>query len=299
MMSEGTGETQNNDAGLNPNLQPTPYPGGGGGYRRRPIVVRDPKTGVTKFVHGGPGGSGSSTRVVPSTSSARGGASRYDDGMDYDDAPVVRVVNGYRGKQIVVRDPSRGAAGAGNGGGGGGGRGTLGVRDGGVRKSHYYDRRMGGRSPGYSPERYEDRRGRYYDDDEEDDDRRMYKRGGDYDRRVRDYDRGDVRGGSGGADYERDYYNRNDGVQSHEDLTGKVVYVDNLSDDVTTTGLADLFGMVGAVKELRLLYDRQGNPNGSADIVFQRRVDAEEAIKSLDNVPLNNRPMKLSMGNGL
>lgn len=74
-----------------------------------------------------------------------------------------------------------------------------------------------------------------------------------------------------------------------------VVYVNNLSEDVTTTGLADLFGMVGAVKELRLLYDREGNPSGSADIIFHRPSDALEAIRSLHRVPLNNRPMHLSL----
>lgn len=294
MMSDGPDST--NDAGLNPNLQPTPYPSG---YRRRPIVVRDPKTGATRFVHGGPG----AHRV--GGGSMRG---RFDDGMEYEDdvgdrAPVVRIVSGYRGRQIVVRDPSRGR------GGPSGGPivpPALGVRDGGVRKASYYDRRTT-RSPTYSPDRYDDRGrrdDRYYDEDDEDD-RRMYGRGrgSDYDRgRDVDYDRGVDHSMGHGSDYDsrydRDYY-RNDGIQPHEDLTGKVVYVDNLSDDVTTTGLADLFGMVGAVKELRLLYDRQGNPNGSADIVFQHRSDAEEAIKSLDNVPLNNRPMKLSMGNGL
>lgn len=75
----------------------------------------------------------------------------------------------------------------------------------------------------------------------------------------------------------------------------QVVFVNNLSEDVTTTGLADLFGMVGAVKELRLLYDRQGNPSGSADVIFHRSTDALEAVRSLHKVPLNNRPMYLSL----
>eukprot|EP00177_Eucheuma_denticulatum_P000249 GFKZ01000426.1.p1 GENE.GFKZ01000426.1~~GFKZ01000426.1.p1 ORF type:complete len:296 (-),score=48.82 GFKZ01000426.1:960-1847(-) len=290
MMADGANPPAT-DAGLNPNLQPTPYPGS---FRRRPIVVRDPKTGATKFVHGP-----NDTRVGPTTVRSR------DDYMDFDEhsgdrAPVVRVVSGYRGKQIVVRDPARPRPVPAPGGPPMGG-GALGVRDAGVRKASYFDRRPG-RSPGYSPERYDDRRrdGRsWFEDDGDEDDRRMYGRGkSDYSQRAREREY-DMRGPDYGDRYqERDYY-RGDGVHSHEDLTGKVVYVDNLSDDVTTTGLADLFGMVGAVKELRLLYDRQGNPNGSADIVFQRRADAEEAIKSLDNVPLNNRPMKLSMGNGL
>lgn len=232
------------------------------------------------------------------------------DDVDYEDAPVVKIVSGYRGRQIVVRDPSRRGATDINPQHVSGG--PLGVRDAGVRKTtnNFYDRRTGNREPSYSPDRYGDRRGGagggrggagFYDE-EEDEDRRMYARGrDDFDRGV---DQHMVQGHEyGDRGYDKDYYrgggSGHNGVPAHDDLTGKVVYVDNLSDDVTTRGLADLFSMVGTVKELRLLYDRQGNPNGSADIVFQHRADAEEAIKSLHNVPLNNRPMRLSMGNGL
>lgn len=311
------------DAALNPSLQPTPYPstGGAGPYRRRPIVVRDPKTGATRIIQGG-----ASSRAPAAAAPGNGGGPAfynggvggrsayrgYDDApADYDDAadsraPVVKIVSGYRGRQIVVRDPSRRAPP--DGGPQVQGAAPLGVRDGGVRKANYYDRRAA-RSPPYSPERFAERgrggaRGGYYEEDD-DDEERMYGRGrDDYDRRV-DHGMAPVQE-YGDARYDsREYYrgggsgSAHNGVPAHDDLTGKVVYVDNLSDDVTTRGLADLFSMVGTVKELRLLYDRQGNPNGSADIVFQHRADAEEAIKSLHNVPLNNRPMRLSMGNGL
>ncbi|KAI0562395.1 THO complex subunit 4 [Gracilaria domingensis] len=279
---------------------PPPYPSS---FRRRPIVVRDPKTGETRLVGGGrrpasdarsfPPSSAAPSQPAPSSYRYRSGAdadydrrpSAYPPFDDQGRAPIMKIVSGYRGRQIVVRDPSRRmqpqapAQGA-----------NLGVR-GGVRKS-YYDRR-GTRSSPYSEEYEEDRRGDYY---EEEDDDRLYshERDADYDRdhHMNEYDRGFTQQG---------YYrrNRSDVQNEDEDVAGKVVFVDNLSDDVTTTGLADLFGMVGAVKELRLLYDREGNPNGSADIVFQRRADAEAAIKTLDNVPLNNRPMRLSMGNGL
>lgn len=305
-------------------------------FRRRPIVVRDPKTGATRLVGGGNGGprrtiasytgSGGSSGGGGSGGGAggagggngggsggsggysrrpydsdggydRGGGGGGNDGsMGFDDegrAPIMKIVSGYRGRQIVVRDPSRRTP--------PGPQGALGVR-GGVKKAPYYDRRGSKTSP-YSDE-YEEgdrggRGGEFYDRDDEDDEDRIYSRD-----RDSDFDRDvDQRmGGEFDSRYEQKEYYRNgrsDGMHDDEDLTGKVVYVDNLSDDVTTTGLADLFGMVGAVKELRLLYDRQGNPNGSADIVFQRRADAEEAIKSLHNVPLNNRPMRLSMGNSL
>lgn len=197
----------------------------------------------------------------------------------------MKIVSGYRGRQIVVRDPSRKPAAA--------GQQPLGVR-GGVRKSGHFDRRANrsGNSP-FSDDFEEDRQ-RGGDDFFRDDDYRG-ERGDEFDR-----DRDQTMPEFESARFEKNYYRGGrEGVHENEDLTGKVVYVDNLSDDVTTTGLADLFGMVGAVKELRLLYDRQGNPNGSADIVFQRQADAEEAIRSLHNVPLNNRPMRLTMGNSL
>lgn len=272
--------------------------GTAGAYRRRPIVVRDPKTGETRVIQGGhQRGASVGVGVTYGNGAARGGYRGMDD-TEFEDAPVVKIVSGYRGRQIVVRDPAKRGATDINPQHVAGG--PLGVRGGGVRKTNYYDRR-GPRDTSYSPERYGDKRsGRgapYYEDDEED--RRMYGRGRDQ------YDGSQMVAAHGYGDsrYDRDYYRNanagHNGAPAHDDLTGKVVYVDNLSDDVTTRGLADLFSMVGTVKELRLLYDRQGNPNGSADIVFQHRADAEEAIKSLHNVPLNNRPMRLSMGNGL
>lgn len=280
---------------------PPTYPSS---FRRRPIVVRDPKTGETRLVGGGPPGSAArrpnfssaSPPAVPPPSGYRyrsGFDADYDRRQNpyppFDDqgrAPIMKIVSGYRGRQIVVRDPSRRPQPPAQPQGA-----NLGVR-GGVRKN-YYDRR-GTRSSPYSEEYEDDRRPDYYEDEDED---RLYnhERDGEYNRdhRMNDYDRS--------YEGQHGYYrrNRSDVQNDDEDQTGKVVFVDNLSDDVTTTGLADLFGMVGAVKELRLLYDREGNPNGSADIVFQRRADAEAAIKTLDNVPLNNRPMRLSMGNGL
>lgn len=293
-------------------------------YRRRPIVVRDPKTGATRLVGGG-GSVKDSTASrrpasvpTPTPTQQRGtysggfrpsyqpesfdrtnSSSHVENTLGFDDegrAPIMKIVSGYRGRQIVVRDPSRRPSNP--------QQAPLGVRAGGVRKANYYDRR-GTRSSPYS-EGYEEieeqARQEYYEPEDEEEETRFYgrDRAHEYSRNI-DHHRME-------AEYptrypeQREYSyrgGRNESLHDDDDLTGRVVYVDNLSDDVTTTGLANLFGMVGAVKELRLLYDRDGNPNGSADIVFQRRRDAEEAIKNLDNVPLNNRPMKLSMGNGL
>lgn len=259
-------------------------------FRRRPIVVRDPKTGETRLV----GNRGRSTVVAPAAARYRGGFDDFErrrDDQGFDDegrAPIMKIVSGYRGRQIVVRDPSRRP--------GSSSQPPLGVR-GGVKKAPYYDRRPAKNSP-YSEEYDVEQRdrGQYFDDEEERENLYTNERNTDFDRDVdvdhrmtSDFD----------SRYDKQYYRNERDVQEEDDLTGKVVYVDNLSNDVTTRGLADLFGMVGQVKELRLLYDRQGNPSGSADIVFQRREDAEEAIRSLHNVPLNNRPMRLSMGNTL
>lgn len=334
------------EAGDSSQSHPPVYPQS---YRRRPIVVRDPKTGRTRIVgarnvvggsgetgvglDGGGAGSASSgyetigSRDVAGSAIERhatmgepnlfaeGAPVRYrcgnegisadvpdrlprqSEGTGFNDgrAPIMRIVSGYRGKQIVVRDPSRRVDGLHTNAK------TLGVR-GGVRKVSYIDRRAATRTSPCA--------GGF-------DDHVRFERESDDGRQFHDAVGHEVTYGSRkqvGHQRQEGYDTRFEqregferfGRRGRENIAFKttdkegsstaerVVYVDNLSDDVTTTGLADLFGMVGAVKELRLLYDRQGRPNGSADIVFQRRADATEAVKSLHNVPLNNRPMHLS-----
>lgn len=335
-------------------MPPPSYPPS---FRRRPIVVFDPKTGHTRIVGGGRVSGRSNSDGVDSSADGRvrvnnvngttGRNSSLDEESGLDNtfqqhvqsghstaqegstshhyrcskadenrfsgrlfgpkeltklndegrAPIMKIVSGYRGRQIVVRDPSRrsdrlhahGKA--------------LGVR-GGVRKAPYYYRRTAIRPTSHL----------------EDCDRARYEQESlEAHRFISPVAHGVIHGGSKEA-YEQDVEvgcsncserrecshrigrhrvdsNESTVLEQDEDsLVGRVTFVDNLSEDVTTTGLADLFGMVGAVKELRLLYDREGNPNGSADIIFQRRVDAIEAVRSLNNVPLNSRPMHLYMG---
>lgn len=344
--------------------------------QRQPIVVRDLKTGRVRLVgrngssgnwhsEGGRAMNGKTSDISHSTErpSHASHHNRYRNGFDYpmsssrpgmerrshghggeqregdssDRAPILKIVSGYRGRQIVVRDPSRRTDNF------GGSANSLRIR-GGVRKGPYNARRGSTRTSPNSDD----------DDDGSNDHRRhtnesreLVYRNGRYDGFVgthnahedrfptdfsygddryngTSYSQGDNRhntatittyphggsSGSGGGNGSGNRYHMSNAYDSNQGggadgdsrmdynadyFAGRVVFVDNLSDDVTPAGLADLFGMIGYVEEVRLLYDRHGRPNGSADITFQRRSDAAEAIESLHNVPLNNRPMHLRL----
>jgi len=57
----------------------------------------------------------------------------------------------------------------------------------------------------------------------------------------------------------------------------------------------DLFSEVGKLRQAFVKFDKNGRSTGSAEVVFNDRASALEAIKRYNGVPLDGKPMKLSL----
>jgi len=82
--------------------------------------------------------------------------------------------------------------------------------------------------------------------------------------------------------------------------TGTKLQVENLDYNVTEDDLKELFQQVGDVKKVKIRYDRSGRSEGSAEVIFARKGDAEDAVKKYNGVELDGKAMKISLlGNAL
>jgi len=83
---------------------------------------------------------------------------------------------------------------------------------------------------------------------------------------------------------------RNSGVNS----TTKLL-ISNLDYGVTTSDIEELFEDVGAVRVARVHYDENGRSLGTAEIIFERRVDAIAAQQKYNGLNLDGRPMDIRL----
>jgi hypothetical protein len=179
------------------------------GAPRRPIVVRDPRDGSTRVVGGGSAMS---------------------------NAPISRIINGYGGRRIVVRDPSA------------------------ARRSdgqNVQDGTSNGVSPGV--------RGGY-----------ISKHGSSPRRRQSSLE-------------------NNVGASEPEPK----IIVHNLDPGVNDSDIHELFSNIGLLDEAFIVYDDSGRHTGSAEVTFTRMDDALSAIKRYNNVPLDSRPLRISLSENL
>ncbi|KAJ5191227.1 Nucleotide-binding alpha-beta plait [Penicillium cinerascens] len=73
------------------------------------------------------------------------------------------------------------------------------------------------------------------------------------------------------------------------------VRVENLHYDITESDLEDLFGRIGPVQELSLVYDRAGRSEGVAFITYERLRDAHESVREFDGANAKGQPIRLSL----
>jgi len=77
--------------------------------------------------------------------------------------------------------------------------------------------------------------------------------------------------------------------------TGTKVSISNLEYTVSEENLKEIFGSTGQVKKVLIRYDRSGRSEGTGEITFVRKVDAQNAVRKFNEVQIDGKPVQLAI----
>lgn len=77
--------------------------------------------------------------------------------------------------------------------------------------------------------------------------------------------------------------------------TGAKLKVSNLDFAVSSQDIEELFSEIGEVKSAEVMTGPNGSSKGIAFVVYKKKADAEQAIEHYNGVPLDGKPLRISL----